>query len=345
MARSEDLAPQPKLPGNGCCCKCCGAAPGDIDVKKIVKDGGKFVQLKDGRIVEYFVYGSDDPNAKVLLEVNGSGGTGWMFTALPGITNALKELNVRGIAISVPGHGYSSPQINRHIGNWPRDDVDPVLQAEGVTGTFWVEGTSYGSSHAMAVAHHFGERVEKLYLHVPYLPVEIRKEKGWKLYGEDDALKCQPEWVTSICSCRLFCCINFFCCCQKNCPGMFYDENEKKVTQGLKELGLPDQYPVVARDVQRSAVTGPYGTIHNSLLPTTGMNWGFDPRDIKTKKIIISYGEDDKQSPGEHGKFLADYFTEKEDVVCKVNVGKGMGHSNHVVKMFSGQFVKEIYEL
>ena len=111
-----------------------------------------------------------------------------------------------------------------------------ILDAEGITGNFLVEGTSYGTSHAMAVAHYFGERVEKLHLHVPYLPIEIRKEKGWKLYGADDAMKCQPDWVKSICSCRAFCCISCICCCHKRCPGMFYDENGKKVSDGLKAL-------------------------------------------------------------------------------------------------------------
>ena len=340
-----NLKPQPKLPGNGCCCKCCGAPPSAINVNKIIQDGGKFIQLDDGRIVEYFVYGSEEADVPVLLEINGSGGTGWMFKELPGITNALKKFNIKAIAISVPGHGYSSAQIARTIGNWPKDDVEPVLNAEGISGKFWVEGTSYGSSHAMAVAHYFGDRVEKLHLHVPYLPIEMRKEMNWKMYGADDSLKCQPEWVKSLCSCRLFCCIQCLCSCMNACPGMFYDENGKKVSAGLKELGLPDHYPVQVKDLTRSAVTGPYGTIHNSLVPTTSTNWGFDPREISTKKVIVSYGEDDEQAPGEHGKFLADLFTGKADVVCKVNVGKGMGHSNHVLKMVSGDFIKQIYEL
>ena len=51
------------------------------------------------------------------------------------------------------------------------------------------------------------------------------------------------------------------------------------------------------------------------------------------------------RGPAEHGKFLADFFTDKNDVVCKVNVGKGMGHSNHVLKMVSGEFIKQIFEL
>jgi pimeloyl-ACP methyl ester carboxylesterase len=44
-----------------------------------------------------------------------------------------------------------------------------VLNAEGITDNFWVEGTSYGTSHAMAVAHYFGARVEKLHLHIYHI--------------------------------------------------------------------------------------------------------------------------------------------------------------------------------
>ena len=45
MCRLDAVRPQPKLGGNGCCCRCCGAAPGDVDPAKILADGGRFVQL------------------------------------------------------------------------------------------------------------------------------------------------------------------------------------------------------------------------------------------------------------------------------------------------------------
>ena len=58
-AMVRDLKPQPKMPSNGCFLGCCGKASGPVDVRKIVEDGGKFLQTSDGRIVEYFVYGAD----------------------------------------------------------------------------------------------------------------------------------------------------------------------------------------------------------------------------------------------------------------------------------------------
>ena len=73
----RDLKPQPRNRDNGCPCLCFGKAPGAIKVKRITRDGGKFIQKDDGRIVEYFVYGSEDPDASVMLQINGSMGTGY----------------------------------------------------------------------------------------------------------------------------------------------------------------------------------------------------------------------------------------------------------------------------
>lgn len=35
--------------------------------KMVLADGGKIVQAADGRIIEYFVYGSDAKDARVML--------------------------------------------------------------------------------------------------------------------------------------------------------------------------------------------------------------------------------------------------------------------------------------
>ena len=236
------LASQPKLPSNCCCCACCGAAPPKIDPQKILQDGGHYVQLSDGRIVEYFVYG-DVESDRVLVQINGSQGTAKLFTELPS-NQVLRDLHIKGLAVTVPGFGFSSPQYDRKIGNWPKDDLAPVLEVEGVTGNFMVEGTSYGTSHAMAVMHHFGDRVEKGHLHVPYLPLEMRKELGWKLYGEDDQCKCTPKWATSspcswYVSCGCSCCMSCFSCCS----GCFVDKNQteyEKQVPGLIKMSQDD---------------------------------------------------------------------------------------------------------
>ena len=108
----EDLVPQPKIPGNGCCCQCCGGASADISVADIrthgVADGTRWIQKPDGRIIEYYVFGSEDPGARIIILVNGSNGSAQFFSEMPSMVSVLKEKNVKGISINIPGHGFTS---------------------------------------------------------------------------------------------------------------------------------------------------------------------------------------------------------------------------------------------
>ena len=330
---------QPPLPGNGCCCKCCGAPPGKVDPAKIERDGGKWIQLDDGRIVEYFVYGSDKPDARVLVQVNGSMGTAWIFPQLGPVQKKLDELNVKGIAVTVPGFGYSSPLVGRRMGDWAKSDLEPVLVAENITGPFMIEGSSYGTSHVMGALHYFKERISAGHIHVPYLPLEMRKEKGWKLYGEDDGMKCSVAWTKSCRSgCTFFCC-SCLVCCANNCPGCLDDAESKKA-----ESILAGYTKLHHKDVQRSAYFGAYGWVHNAIVPTTAENWGFDPREIRTKKLIVSWAKKDVNAPAEHGEFLAKHFTALPDVETVVNVGEE-GHSSFTENFLSGKFVEQLCTL
>ena len=80
--------------------------------------------------MEYFVYGSTAPDAGILIQVNGSMGTGRLFTKLEGVQTALVEKNIRGISITIPGYGWSSAQPSRSLGEWAKVDVRAVLEQE-----------------------------------------------------------------------------------------------------------------------------------------------------------------------------------------------------------------------
>ena len=75
------------------------------------------MQLEDGRIVEYFVYGSDKPDARILVQVNGSMGTGWVFSHIAPVQNKLVELNVKGISAFL--FKVKQMQILFSVGGWP----------------------------------------------------------------------------------------------------------------------------------------------------------------------------------------------------------------------------------
>ena len=93
----------------------------------------------------------------------------------------------------------------------------------------------------------------------------------------------------------------------------------------------------------------PHGLIYNALSGTIVGNWGFDPRETNVEKIkvLVSYAELDESSPGENGKFLADYYTQKA-AKCVVNVGSkpqsenGGGHDSHQVAWLRGDLLVQM---
>lgn len=329
------LKAQPKVPGNGCC-MCCGGAPPDIDVRKITALGGKYAQADDGRIIEYYTYGSEDSDAQTLLQINGSCGSARLFSRMTGMVKVMKDLKIRGISISLPGHGFSSNHPSRQIGNWPREDVRPVFEKEQIHSTFMVEGMSFGSSHAMAVMHEFPDRVTRAHLLVPYLPVELRRQEGWKLYGQDDSFRCQYPWVSSCWprACCLFCCCSmcFDFCGAANMAVSDVKKHDKDVGYTLSTIQ--------AEDIRHAHAASIHGFIYNALVPMTSMNWGFSPKDTDVSKmrVLVSYGQEDKQSPPEHGKFLGEMYMQKA-AKCVVNISNG-GHGAHHIPFGRGELLR-----
>ena len=65
-------------------------APGPVNVEHILRDGGRFIQHEDGRVAEYWIYGSEEPTAPVVLQINGSLGTGFFLANLPLVDAKMK---------------------------------------------------------------------------------------------------------------------------------------------------------------------------------------------------------------------------------------------------------------
>ena len=317
-----------------CAQACCGKAPGPIKVEKITKDGGKFIQQPDGRIVEYFLYGSEDPSARVLVQCPGSMATGYHNTGLPKLCAKLKELNIRGVSVSMAGYGFTSWRSDFRLCDYAVD-VEAVLKAEGITGPLMVEGASYGAGLAAAVAHRFGERCTHLHVRafripgipparvhqtarcrcssqvmVPYIPHELRQELGFTgidLKGQDDACLDKDSAYFDSCGscCTHCCCFCQLCCLLRCCPGVLADEGTKKT-----EAEAPGFYDNFVKDVRRCGWDGAnaYGVAHNIAGGLISRNWGFDLKELKTKAVMISYCEGDLQCPTAHAKWLIDHF-------------------------------------
>jgi len=335
-------------------------------VSRITDDGGKFIQHEDGRIVEYFVYGSSNVDARVMLQINGSMGTGYYPALMPLVNEKMKELNIKGISITIPFYGYTSAPTSPStykLGDWPLLDVLPVLKAEGIDPTatpIMVEGSSYGAGLALAVAASIP--VSHLHLHVPYIPSEMRADLGFpEKIGDDSCFDKTSAWVNS-CACDALCA---HCCCQ--CfvgfcfqyisDGLFDDEETKKT-----EVAAPGSTSVQHKDMKRASRNGKntWGWLQNMVGSLISKNWGFDVRDIAASemKVMVSYNLNDQQVGSKDpdkkwknygGEWLAEHFT-KNARVCKVNIGgsedaKKNMHGAQQHKILNGEFLAQLVSL
>eukprot|EP00929_Paragymnodinium_shiwhaense_P043128 TRINITY_DN22223_c0_g1_i1.p1 TRINITY_DN22223_c0_g1~~TRINITY_DN22223_c0_g1_i1.p1 ORF type:complete len:398 (-),score=56.58 TRINITY_DN22223_c0_g1_i1:77-1270(-) len=311
--------------------------PLPFNAAEYAKTGCKHVRAH-GRVIEYSVYGSDDPEAPVLLQCPGGGGTarGLSFNS-----DRLREINVKGVSISYPGHGYSDMQPGRRVRDWPKD-VEAVLAAEGI-GKFMVEGASLGTPHAMVVASHFKERCVALGLIVPMMSDAICKESGMVTCGQiKNPLPCCP-----------ISCLGFFCCASWSTMKYwiaswkwgvthmsYWDAKTKSYCLCTAEQFAMDPrfktwceveenkvvLDLLIEDMKYNLSRGIVGPVYAMECYDTLCNWGFDPRDITCKHVAVWYASDDHENPPEHGKWLAEMFKAKAGVKTNIRCENGFDH-------------------
>ena len=279
---------------------------------------------KKNRTIEYFVWGSAKPNATVTVVCHGSNTTGKFFNQFLYPAKTMEAMNVKVISPSYPGHGGSDAQPFRDITNWPKDDLEPILLAEGVD-KFMIQGSSYGTAHAMAAASYFSpDRCLAMGLNVPYLPENICRE--FDFHTDADFVLSESSlshpWVLlpilSILS-------------------LTYTQIAKGVGKIPEGPAAIEQNPALIRaieaDCRRSFLRGPIGQAYEMLNGSTNQQWP-DPRDILCQNVAIWYAEDDGACPPDHGEWLAKVFTKKEkDKKCKTNIRhekKGLGHFTYM---------------
>lgn len=244
----------------------------------------------------------------------------------------LVKLNLRGISPSLPSTGSSDAQPCRRVVNWPKDDLEPVLTAESVN-QFMIFGTSMGTPQAAAAGYHFGpDRCVAFGLINPQAPMEVWGEtmKSGKtvpqIAGWDNAPK--DEGLNHCCKGPLFFSMNSILM-----PWLMNASALKKMFRPLLkvEAEYPAFLPWLVRGSKGSVARGWYAYTW-ALMGSQHGEWGFHPRDVKTKNIALWYASDDTQQLPLHGEILAEIWQEKaqnEDINVEVSVKGGLDHFTH----------------
>ena len=309
-----------------------------VDPAEIVAKGCRGVRTEDGRIVEYSVTGSARADARVVV-------AGYFaVTEEPAAwTEAYESLNVRMINVSLPGLGMSSLHPGRKVAEWPRTDLDPILEAEGVR-DFDVYGVSYGTIHAMAVAQHYGPgRVRMMGLRVPYFGLPLSGELGLpdgqiRLPVTEDVERNTLEvrrWRAGF----------------GRSMGLPFDAGDedleppeafKAQMEAMAEpaarsyAAMNRDYPEELEAVTRHAI--PLDALMYMMARDVALDLpGLDPRNVELSgdRVVVWYAADDEDCPPSHGKWLAEHFG------ARTRVFDGYGHIGGAVIDHAG-FLEEL---
>jgi pimeloyl-ACP methyl ester carboxylesterase len=291
----------------------------DINEASLINDDAKIAIDKNGRKIEYFLYGSNDLNAPVIINIHGSGLDGTFEKSVH--QSACEQLGIRGISISLPACGNTDMKIGRKVIEWASEDLESVLNQEKVD-QFMITGHSQGNPHAMAAAYHFKNRCIGLGMNAPLLPNNVTTDIGIEgAIGYED-LKTTEELHNPLNSYWFF---MIYLTTDLFSPSLTTGlltnagENVKKDTAFVQMMNYT---------FSRSTIRGAAGQSWESARDVC-YDWGFDPREIDTKNICVWHASDDTFCPPEIGVWLSDYFTKKGAHVNFKNENLGFNHMTY----------------
>jgi pimeloyl-ACP methyl ester carboxylesterase len=249
-----------------------------VDTSKIETS---FVVLEDGRILEYRIYGETKDFTKTIIEFNGFGATSLSF--FNNFNAYYKASKIRGIAITLPGFGYSSVKKNRKIADW-HVDVDVILKKEKIE-KFWVRGVSFGSCHAMRIAHFYGKQVLGLILIVPLLPNDLITSLNITEYERPPIVL-----LTDVVGDAIW----------------WLAAGTNILYSNPIYMKFAKDYPDTAKDVEDDFKINLNHLGWKEAMKTLHLNenWGFDIKEINLEKVMIMYGRDDQVAPPKMAEWL-----------------------------------------
>lgn len=266
-----------------------------ISAQEIEDAGQKYALTNDGRLVAYAVYGSEQPEADVVINMHGSALEAGFEKAT--YANICHALNVKGIAISLPGCGFTDQKPGRKVIEWASEDLAAVLKAERVE-QFHITGHSQGTPHAMAAALTYPDRVIGLGLNAPFLPPELNQELGFsrtigsgRTPHSSSLKKYNMGWYFSVFR-------------------IVFGMLPPSVATGVLRKGFPKveaDKELVERfhaSLKRGVVRGTSGSTWETAQDSC-FDWGFDVRDLSHSNAFVWHADDDNTVPSIQGKWLA----------------------------------------
>jgi pimeloyl-ACP methyl ester carboxylesterase len=303
-------------------------APPPVDPTVITDAGGKYIRTVDDRIVEYSVHGNtadDDDDVTVLVSAYVAD-----YLLVDTDTSSTSTIfdygdKIKAITVSIPGLGHSSFHPGHQISQWPVTDLAPILEKENITGSFLVWGLSLGTLYAMAMAQHFGDRVQALGLRVPYLPLLVSQEAG--LVNGQPSFPTTSELCKNTFTVKVY---RFFLNRLSGVmePGPWTRWCMKKGFLGTNMRTMAcflDDYPAESMYLQRLMKHfGPESMLYAMAKDVALDCPGLDPRQIllPCSKIVVWYATDDADCPPSHGKWLVDIGFP----ACRSRTFTGYGH-------------------
>lgn len=272
-----------------------------------------YIKLSDGRQLCYAEYG--DPKGKPLFYLHG-----WPGSRLRSSLNdeVAKKLKVRIICPDRPGYGLSDYKMNRTLLDYPHDLAELASQLK--IKKFSVVGVSGGGPYAAACAYKIPDKLHKVGIVVGLAPTFVKGNLdgmpvvysfGWKYYSKIPLIAYVGAFFHTLES-RYF-------------PKMF--ESISFLSRSDQKLKGKVDMTAVVKEAFRQGHKGPAWDL---LLYTR--DWGFDLKKIKSK-VLLFYGEDDKNAPLAMGKYY-----EKHIPGSKLTVYPSEGH------LISVTHAKEIFE-
>lgn len=302
----------------------------DVDPAELQAAGAQSVTLPDGRLVAYLRYGSTDAESPVVINLHGSGLEAGFEESVH--AQACEELGVRGIAISLPGCGFTDDKPGRVVKDWPHEDLAAVLAAENID-RFHATGHSQGTPHAMAVALAYPDRCIGLGLNAPLLPAALVAELQLgdtigtgKTPSSRSLGRFWMAWYFGVMRLLL-----------KSLPPSII---ASAITKGLPKVKadteLLDRFHASMR---RSVIRGTAGGTWETAQDTC-FDWGIDIQALEHPNACVWHADDDTAIPAFQGKWLAEHLNAdyRHDA-------EGYGHMTYargVYRTASGSMVAQL---